>query len=99
MNDFIRQAISFRSSAQKTVEANSIEALQLQYRKQEKLTRQELNPVIEQQKIVQQIEQQMLTQQKTTVSSLGKITDQLISITNKIGTSKGATNLDIITPI
>ena len=41
----------------------------------------------------------MGNQQKTTVSTLGKITDQLISITNKIGTSKGATNLDIITPI
>lgn len=99
MQEIVKQAAGFRSSSQSAVEANSMEAMRLQTRQRERLTRQELNPVIEQQKVVQQIEQQMLAQQKTTVTSLSKITDQLIAITGKIGTSKGATNLEVVTPI
>lgn len=99
MQEIVKQAAGFRSNAQSAVEANSMESMRLQTRQREGLTKQELNPVIEQQKVAQQIEQQMLNQQKTTVSTLGKITDQLIAITGKIGTSKGATNLEVITPI
>lgn len=90
MANIVKEASGFRSSAQASVEANSMEALQLASRRLEGLRGSELSPMIEQQRQVKEIERQVLMKQNQAVTVLEKINNQLYSVVNKIGTGSGA---------
>lgn len=90
MANIVKQAAGFRSSAQASVEANSMEALELTSRRLEGLRSSELSPMIEQQKQVKEIERQVLVKQNQAVTVLEKINNQLYGVVNKIGTGSGA---------
>lgn len=88
MADIVKQAAGFRSSAQTSVEANSMEALELTSRRLESLRGSELSPMIEQQKQVKEIEKQVLMKQNQAVQVLEKINANIYNVVNKIGTGQ-----------
>lgn len=90
MSDIVKQAAGFRSSAQASVEASSMDALRLTSRRMEGLSGRELSPMVEQQKQVKEIERQVLVKQNQAVTTLEKINNQLYNVVNKIGTGSGA---------
>lgn len=90
MNDLVKQASGLKQTAQSTVEANSMQALALQSRRYESMSKSELTPLIEQQKQVKDIEKQVLVKQNQAVSTLEKINNQIYKVVQKIGTGSGA---------
>lgn len=98
MANIVQEAAGFRTSAQASVEANSMEALELASRRFEGLRGSELSPMIEQQKQVKEIERQVLMQQHQAVGVLKQINGQLQSVVNKIAVGSGA-SADAINPV
>lgn len=98
MNDLVKQATGLKQSAQSTVEANSMEALRLQSRRYESMSKSELTPLIEQQIQIKDIERQTLTKQNQAVSTLEKINNQMYKVVQKIGTGSGA-SADVINAV
>lgn len=98
MANIVKEAAGFRSSAQASVEANSMEALELASRRFEGLRGSELSPMIEQQKQVKEIENQVLMKQIQAVGVLEKINSQLHNVVTKIGIGSGA-SASAITPV
>ena len=92
MADIVKQAAGFRSSAQSSVEANSMEALELTSRRLERLRTSELSPMIEQQKQVKEIEKQVLAKQNQAVQVLERINANIYNVVNKIGTGQRSKN-------
>lgn len=88
MADIVKQAAGFRSSAQSSIEANSMEALELTSRRLERLRTSELSPMIEQQKQVKEIEKQVLAKQNQAVQVLERINANIYNVVNKIGTGQ-----------
>jgi hypothetical protein len=98
MANIVKEAAGFRSSAQASVEANSMEALELASRRLEGLRSSELSPMIEQQRQVKEIENQILMKQHQAVGVLNKINTQLYDVVKKIGTGSGA-SAEAINPV
>jgi uncharacterized coiled-coil DUF342 family protein len=98
MANIVQEAAGFRTSAQASVEANSMEALELASRRFEGLRGSELSPMIEQQKQVKEIENQVLMKQHQAVGVLKQINGQLQSVVNKIAIGSGA-SAEAINPV
>lgn len=98
MNDVVKDATRYRSTAQSAIEANSMEALQLTSRRMDGLNKSELSPIVEQQKQVKDIERQVLAKQNQAVTTLEKINNQIYKVVQKIGTSSGA-DIKAINPL
>lgn len=98
MLDFVKSTLGFKQTGQTAIEANSMEALKLQSRTLQK--DQQYKPIVEQQKQIKEIEQQMLQKQSTSVTKLDDINKSLVTLTNKIGKLQGVggSTLETVNP-
>jgi hypothetical protein len=100
MNDLVKQATGLKQTAQSTVEADSMEAIRLQSRRYESMSKSELTPLIEQQKQVKDIERQTLAKQSQATSALEKINNQMYKVVHKIGMQSGVSEgINAVNPL
>lgn len=95
---FIREHTKYRVTAQAAVDANSVQAVRLQSRVSDQLTRNQYAPIIEQQKQVKDIQNKILQEQKSGLSELKLISRNLVQIVTKMGNAAGATPTPV-TPV
>ena len=99
MNELIKQAYTFKSTAQSAVSADSTEAIVLQSRQRDGFDKKEYGPIIEQQKQIKDIERKMLQRQTTGTNILNSIGQQLLKIANKMpGNTSGGTGVVVVAP-
>lgn len=96
MGDLIKSSTQFREITQQGIESTSMEALKLQSRRFDGLSKSELNPVIEQQKQIKEIERQMLTKQATATDALTKINGEMVKVTKHL--QNRATKIEVVKP-
>lgn len=99
MNELLKLAARFRQTTTSAVDVSSTEALILQSRRMDAMDNKELAPIIEQQKQVKEIERAILQKQSLAISELGKINGRLYDLVNKIGTAKGVTVIQAVSPL
>ena len=97
-NAFVREYTKYRVTAQGAVDANSVQAVRLQSRVQDRLSQNQYAPIIEQQKQVRDIQKQILQEQKNGYVELKNISRDLIKIISRLGSFEGATTTPI-TPV
>lgn len=95
MVEIVRQAREFRETAQQSIEANSTEALRLQSRRPDEINKNALDPIIEQQKSIKNIEERMLSSQTRTTSLLNLINSSMARLIKQIGRSSGASAVNL----
>ena len=99
MNELIKQAYTFKSTAQSAVSAESTEAIVLQSRQRDGMTKKEFAPIIEQQKQIKEIEKKMLQRQTTGTTILNSIGQQLLKIANRMpGNTSGGSGVVVVAP-
>lgn len=99
MNELIKQAYTFKSTAQSAVSADSTEAIVLQSRQRDGMDKKEFGPIIEQQKQIKEIERKMLQRQTTGTNILNSIGQQLLKIANKMpGNTSTGSGIIVVAP-
>ena len=99
MNEFVKQAYQFKSTTQSAVSADSTQAVVLQSRQRDGMTKSEYAPIVEQQKAIKEIENKMLNLQQKGQNVLSQISNTLISLANKMpGNTGGTSNITVVAP-
>lgn len=99
MNEFVKQAYQFKSTTQSAVSADSTQAVVLQSRQRDGMTKNEYAPIVEQQKAIKEIENKMLNLQQKGQNVLSQISNTLISLANKMpGNTGGTSNITVVAP-
>lgn len=98
MQKLLNDATNLRTTSQQGIEAGSMEALRLQSREQDSKLKIDLQPMVEQQKQVKDIETRMLQQQRSSLLTLEKINTSIRLVIDKIktGSSGGGTGSNVI---
>ena len=99
MMDLAKEAGKFKQTAQQGIQATSMKAYQMQNRRLGELTKDQLNPMIQQQRAIRQIQTKMLEVQKQSKADLTNISRNMRNVTQKVGKGNGASNLNLITAI
>lgn len=99
MMNLAKEAGKFKQTAQQGIQATSMKAYQMQNRRLGELTGDQLNPMIQQQRAIRQIQTKMLEVQKQSKADLTNISRSMRNVTQKIGKGNGASNLNLITAI
>lgn len=99
MNELIKQAYTFKSTAQSAISADSTEAIVLQSRQRDTIDKKEFGPIIEQQKQIKEIERKMLQRQTTGTNILNSIGQQLLKIANRMpGNTSTGPGIIVVAP-
>lgn len=99
MMDLAKEASKFKQTAQQGIQATSMKAYQMQNRRLGEVTKDQLNPMIQQQRAIKQIQTKMLDVQKQAKTELINISRNMRNVTQKVGKGNGASNLNLITAI
>ena len=99
MNELVKQAYTFKSTAQSAVSADSTEAIVLQSRQRDGFDKKEFGPIIDQQKQIKEIEKKMLQRQTTGTNILNSIGQQLLKIANRMpGNTSTGSGIIVVAP-
>lgn len=99
MQKILNDSTRLRTTSQQGIEAGSMEALRLQSREQDSKLKIDLQPMVEQQKQVKDIETRMLNQQRTSLLTLEKINTSIRLVIDKIKTGSSSGSGSNVIPV
>lgn len=99
MNNIVAESAKLRVTTQTAVEATSAEAVNLQARRMESMSKNELSPMVEQQKEVKEIEKRVLEKQSKATDALRNINEAIYKVMQKMGSGVYEPDFSPVNPL